>query len=169
MRVRYLAGATLLLVAASALAQPARWAFQVSQDPMTDATQAAARIRSNGAALVLSCDSTPPADQIHAEVNLGTFVGSGSYPVAYRVDGGTPVTNVWPNTFNGRDSTVFPNRREHIVRFVDAIENGTILTIQAQTYQSNARGVVKIIELGEIRSIIARLRSTCLGAVVKSD
>jgi hypothetical protein len=135
---------------------------------MTDASQALASLPGEGGLLVLYCSSSANST-INAEVQFQGYLGSGSYPVHYRIDSGAPITGIWRDVFTGTMHAVSPNANQ-VVPFVLGIQNGERLVVQAETYQRNSRGMVAVFDLAGASEITDRLRQFCgISAVASSS
>ena len=136
------------------------WRIQATQDPITDVVQAAAQKLGKGVKITLWCESDTPTD-VRAEINFDEYLGSDDHnKVTYRVDDGVPVSTEWHYTSPGRGTTVFPTSFVVPV-FIAEISKGHKLAVQAATYDSKARDVVRVIDIDGVAEILGKLRQTC--------
>lgn len=137
------------------------WRIQVTRDAMTDAVQAAAERRGQGVVLVLWCD-TENNTSFRAEVRLEDYLGSDDERViAYRFDQSSPVIERWLVTTKGQGTTVYPNLSQ-AEKFTAALFNSARLAVQSDTYERNARPVVRALDVGGAAEVAALMRPYCM-------
>jgi hypothetical protein len=155
----------VVLTAAVALgASPAArengWFIQATQDPISGVIQVAAQKRTQGAKLTLWCAQTTPSD-VRVEVNIDDYLGAAdSYRVFYRLDSGQPVSSYWHSTTKGDGTTIYPTRATGL-HLIEGLKAADRLAVQSDTFDRNARPVVRVIDVKGAGSIIGELQKAC--------